>query len=87
MALSDIILKRNEAVITAADSTLGILPSGTALNFGVVAAVNQLSDRTVVGSNVRYDSSKVTPFYLDGDTTLYYLVYETDLSFGEPPAL
>lgn len=87
MALSDIILKNGEVVVAATDSTLGILSAGTALNFGIVAAVNQLSDKTVVGSYVRYDNSKITPFMLDGDTVTYYLVNETDLSFGEPPPL
>jgi hypothetical protein len=87
MALSDIILGRDEAVLTAAGSTLGILSAGTALNFGVVAAVNQLSDKTVVGSNVRYDNSKATPFMIDGDTENYLLVNESDLSFQEPPAM
>ncbi len=84
MALSDIILGTNEAIVILSDSTLGIVSAGKALNFGSVQAVNELSDKTTVGQSVMFDISKATPFMIISGQ-IFYKVNEDDITLTEPP--
>lgn len=83
MALSDIILEAGTCVVIKSSSTLGIIPNGSALNFGSVQAVNQLSDKVTVGQSITFDVTKATPFQIISGTT-FYLVQEADIQFNEP---
>lgn len=73
MALSDIILGSGEIVVILSTSSLGIAATDTALNFGTVQLVNQLSDKTVVGQSVWFDIKNATPFMIISGQAFYKL--------------
>jgi len=82
MALSDIIIPAGKCIVVLSSSTLSIVPNGSALNFGSVQSVNQLSDKTTVGMSILFDINKATPFIIISGTT-FYLVDEADVQFNE----
>ncbi len=86
MALSDIILGRNEIIVILSDSTTGMVGVSKALNFGTVQKVNQLSDKSVVGQSILFDISKAVPFMIVSGQT-FYKVNEDLITLTEPPAL
>jgi hypothetical protein len=86
MALSDIILNRNEAIVSLSASALDIIGVDTGLNFGTIENVNQLSNSFIVGASVLVDVSNGIPFTLTSGQ-IYYLINEKDCRLSEtiPP--
>lgn len=86
MALSDIILNKNEAIVSLSDSLLDIVGTGIALNFGTIENINQLSNSFIVGASVLVNIDKAMPFTLTSGQ-IYYLINEKDIRFSEtvPP--
>lgn len=86
MALSDLTLGSGEVVVILSNSTLSIVPNDTAINFGTVQLVNQLSDKTTVGQSVWFDISKATPFMIISGQ-IFYKVNEQYITASEPTDL
>lgn len=86
MALSDLILGKDEVVVILSNSTQNIVGVDTGINFGTVQSVNDLCDTTTVGASIWFDVSKATPFMIISGQ-VFYKVKETDISATETIAL
>jgi len=86
MALSDIVLGKNEIIVVLSDSYSGMVAVNDALNFGVVQVVNQLSDKTTVGQSVLFDVKQALPFMIISGQ-IFYKVNEDNITLTEviPP--
>jgi len=86
MALSDIVLGKNEIIVVLSDSYSGMVAVNDALNFGVVQVVNQLSDKTTVGQSVLFDVKQALPFMIISGQ-VFYKVNEDNITLTEviPP--
>lgn len=82
MALSDLILGKDEVVVILSNSTQNIVGVDTGINFGTVQSVNDLCDTTTVGASIWFDVSKATPFMIISGQ-VFYKVKETDISASE----
>ena len=83
MALADIILPNGKVILIQSTSTAGVVPKGgSAVNFGTIQAVSQLTDKTSVGDSVWFDITKAVPFTIVSGQQ-YFLVDEADLTSYE----
>lgn len=71
MALSDIILGRNEVIVILSGSTTGMVGVDKALNFGTVQKVNQLTNKTTVGQSILFNTEQAVPFMIISGQVFY----------------
>ena len=83
MALSDIILPYPYVLVAQSASTLGILPIGGNITFGVVVLVYSGSDRIAVDQTIMFDVKKSQEFIYG--STIYNLVSAEFVSGQEAP--
>lgn len=82
MALTDLVLKKGEVIVTLSNSILGLAANGKALNFGTVQAINDLCDTTSIGASVLFDITKALPFRIISGQ-VFYMIDEKDIIGSE----
>lgn len=78
MSAPDINLAKGEILLTQSNSSLGVIPLQSGLNFGVVVKVNDLCDAVSVADSVMYDSTKGKQIRYG--STMYVLINEENIS-------
>ena len=82
MAAPAIILGKGQVLITNSASVLGLISLDNKVQFGVVAAINDLSDRFTVNDAVIYEPTKIIDRLLYG-STIYILINEDGITGTE----
>lgn len=82
MALTDVILKKGEVVLSLTTTGLGVYGIGSNIDFGAIELLSQVSNRNV-GEIVSFDKEKSTQFQITGETGVFYLTTENNIGFSE----
>lgn len=83
MPAPDIILNKDQVLLTQTGSALGIEVDNSPLLFGLIALINDLSDRYEVNDAVMFNPVGAT--ILKYDNVDYYLTTEDKIFFTEVP--
>ena len=77
----DIVLNKNQVLLTQTTSGLGIVMDNSPFLNGTVALVNDLSGLCTAGDLVLFDPTNATKFIFEGD--VYYLTTEDKIFYKE----
>jgi hypothetical protein len=82
MTVTDLILKNKQIIVTETSNDAEFQPDNSALLFGEVAVVNDLTEMYTVGDRVYFDASDSRKFLLND--VLYYLTTEDKIYLTYP---
>lgn len=82
MAVTDLILKAGQIILTETANDSEFQPDNSSFTFGEVVSVNELTDMYTVGDRVYFDGVASTKFNISG--VVYYLTTEDKVYLTYP---